>query len=723
MAGVQERIKYEQHYYILADISVTEKHNYVLKYGDTFALFDDNGGIRRFEIEDEGIYFEGTRFVSRLILKIENKYPLLLNAEMREKGKLLTVDLTNPGLQLDNGEYVQRGTLHFLRSIFLYNSNCYERIHVTNFGLKKVGFTFTFALDADYVDIFEVRGMQREKRGITHDPVVHDNKLVHSYTGLDNIKRITEFIFDPLPASITPNKAMFDIALEPGQTKEMFMTISCRYKRPNSRLSLWPVAHDRMQQKSKKLRANRCFIETSNDQFNHWLNRSSSDLFMLLTETKHGLYPYAGIPWFSTIFGRDGLITAMETLWIYPDIAKGVLSYLAAYQAKTQNLKQDAEPGKILHEQRKSEMANVGEVPFGQYYGSIDSTPLFIILAGNYFGRASDKDFLLKLWPALKSSMNWIKQFGDIDNDGFLEYHQKLSKGLVQQGWKDSDDSIFHKNGNLAQPPIALAEVQGYAYQARIQMAKMARMLDKNELADTLEAEAVQLKEKFNKQFWLEDLGIFALALDKDKKPCIVKSSNAGHCLFSEIVSDDVADRLSAMLSGDSFFSGWGIRTIAEGESRYNPISYHNGSIWPHDNALIAAGMGKYGYKQGVLKIISGIFDASCYVDFRLPELFCGFRRRKGEGPTLYPGACSPQAWSSGAVFLLLQACLGIQIDCPNNTIRFDKPMLPPFLHELTIHNCRVGDSMLDIIMHHHFNDIAINIVKKYGTVEVLIRK
>ncbi len=718
----KEKIKTEQGYYILADVSLA-KAEHVLKFGDVFAMLDNYGSIRRFGFEQEGIFYDGTRFVSKKILKIGTKYPLLLNAAANEEDEHLIIDFTNPDFETENGSLIKRGTLHFLRSIFLCDTSCYERICITNHGIENIGFSLNIEIEADYEDIFEVRGIKREKRGAYNDPIITDKDVIHSYTGLDNITRVTKFSFDQPATSIKANKVIFQLQLEPNHTKEIYFTISCRYEHTAVSLPAWSVAHNKIREKCTDLKAGRCTIETSNNQFNHWITRSTSDLFMLLTETNYGLYPYAGIPWFNTIFGRDGLITAMETLWIYPDISKGVLCYLAAHQAKKSDPLHEAEPGKILHEQRKSEMANLGEVPFGQYYGSIDSTPLFLMLAGMYYQRTADIEFITHLWPCLEAALNWMKQYGDMDNDDFLEYHRKERVGLVQQGWKDSDDSIFHKDGSLAQAPISLCEVQGYAYQAKIQMAHLARALDKIEMADSLESQAAKLKEQFNRMFWLEDLGTYALALDGRKQPCAVQTSNPGHCLFSGIASESAAEKISRLLTDDAFFSGWGIRTVADGELRYNPMSYHNGSIWPHDNALIATGMSRYGYKEESIKILKSFFDASKFVDFRLPELFCGFKRRKGEGPTLYPVACNPQAWASASVFMLLQACLGLEIDCKNNLIFFNNPILPESLHETKITDLRVGNSIIDIILHCHYNDVGINITKKQGDIEVLIRK
>lgn len=721
---MKDIIRVKDEYYISANFSFLEEQARVLKSGEMFAIFNQDGHISPFGFENQGLYFQGTRFLSRLVFHIAGRHPLLLSSSVKEENELMVVDFTNPDFSGPNQEFNPKGRIHLLRSCFLKEPSYYEWICVSNYGLSDISLNFGLEFDADYRDIFESRGITRKHRGHLREPRFGKNSVELGYQGLDHKQRLTKVSFEPGPLSVKKNRADFLVRLGPNQHKDIFIRVDCQNEKRQKIVEGFDQAHEELKHSCRRLKHDLCSVDTSNEQFNHWLSRSTDDIFMMLTRADDIFYPYAGIPWFSTVFGRDGLISALETLWNYPRISHGVLLYLSRNQSRDFDERHDAEPGKILHEVRQGEMANLGEIPFGRYYGSVDSTPLFLILAGRYYQRTGDMGLIRRIWPSLVSALNWINTCGDLDGDGFVEYDRKAIGGLSQQGWKDSGDSIFHKDGGLADPPIALCEVQGYVHEAKNQMSRLAFAMRERELGRRLLQEADQLKKSFLEKFWVAHMDYPAIALDARKNPCEVFSSNAGQCLFSGIVSRTQASRIRDRLMEERFFTGWGIRTLAKGEMRFNPMSYHNGSVWPHDNALIAWGLDRFGYKEEVLRITKGLFDASMTMDLnRLPELFCGFSRRSSQGPTLYPVACNPQTWSSAAAFLLLQSCLGLQIDALENKIYFINPVLPDYLQEVRIRNLKVGSSRLDLLLEYHPRDVGVKVLARTGSVKVVTMK
>jgi glycogen debranching enzyme len=712
-------------YYIAAAAPPAGERDRVLKEGDTFAVLDHHGDIRPVGMKEQGLYHEGTRFLSGLTLRLGPGEPMFLSSTVKDDNALLAVDLTNPDIREGDRVTVARGTVHLFRGVFLWRGVCYQRLRLRNYGLAPVEVRFSLRFEADYADIFEVRGTRRPRRGRMLPPTVEAGTVVLSYQGLDGVVRRSRLDSTPAPQRLTSAEAQFVVPLGPHAEADFRLTVTCD---SGAVTAPPPPDYDAALRRSadslRDAKARACDVHTSNEQFNDWLNRSLADLDMMVSETPHGLYPYAGVPWFNTPFGRDGIITALQALWVDPSIARGVLAYLAATQADAEVPERDAEPGKILHEARSGEMAALGEIPFGRYYGSVDATPLFVMLAAAYYERTADGAFAEAIWPNVARALHWIDAYGDRDGDGFVEYYRHSSNGLDQQGWKDSHDSVFHANGAMAQGPIALCEVQGYVYAARLGAARLAAVLGDAARVAELERQADDLRQRFELAFWCEDLSTYALALDGRKQPCRVRTSNAGQCLFTGIASPDRAARVARVLLDDRSFSGWGVRTVAEGEARYNPMAYHNGSVWPHDNALIGAGLARYGLNDAAMKVLAGTFDASLFMDLhRLPELFCGFPRRPGEGPTLYPVACSPQAWAAAAVFQLLQACLGLRVDAPAARVSFHFPELPEFLREVHIRGLRVGDASVDVRLEQHGRDVGVNVLGRSGHVEVLVLK
>lgn len=711
---------------IAATVSLHEQRPRTLKHNDTFAVFDHTGNVSAYPNSSEGLYHRDTRHLSQFHLTICGGIrPILLSSSLRDDSSTLTCDLTNPDIVGGNGKLIlQNDLIHVRRTRFICNGRLYERLTLTNYQDKTDIVACELQFASDFADLFEVRGAVRKRRGRTLPPSLEDDRISLGYIGLDGITRCTRLHFDPAPEHLTPNLAIFRFELPPRKSSTVSIEVAC--EEPETH---WPLRHRLIHSyraARNDLRANMArapSLVSSNEIFNQTVQRCVTDIYMLLTQTDFGPYPYAGIPWYSTVFGRDALITALEMLWFDPAIARGVLCYLAANQARDFDPDADAEPGKILHEVRHGEMANLKEVPFGRYYGSIDATPLFILLAGAYLGRTGDIETLNQIWPNIAAALAWIDLYGDRDRDGYVEYGRMSAEGLINQGWKDSHDSVFHADGAIAAGPIALAEVQAYVYGAWQAAAAILERRQDSDQAEVYRARAEDLRRRFDADFFDEELGTYVLALDGEKKPCRVRSSNAGQVLFTGLALHERVPRIVETLLAVTSFSGWGIRTVAAGEARYNPMSYHNGSIWPHDNALIAAGFARYGFRRESARIFEGLFAASTYVDLRrLPELFCGFVRRPANGPTFYPVSCVPQAWSAAAPLSLIQSSLGLTFDDEKRSLQFDQPMLPPFLDDLTIKHLAIGNEWVDLRLHRSGTKVLVEVLDRKGDLQIFAR-
>lgn len=692
-----------------------------LKHDDTFLLIDAHGDIGVSAGTSDGLYHRDTRFLSHLELRVNGLPPLLLGSSMREDNAIFSADLTNPDIFSGEGVVVlEKDTLHINRSVFVWRDTAFQRLALRNHSVKPLDLLLSITFAADFADVFELRGMRRARGGTISRRLNAPNETVLSYLGLDDVVRVTSIYFDPAPARLLEREATYRIALSSHEAIALCVAVRCNPTNPRPAPFIRSLLHAHRELRQAAQGA--AVVQTSNPLFDNILRRSMADLAMLRTETPQGPYPYAGTPWYSTTFGRDGLITALQMLWVDPRIARGVLFRLAALQATATDTSSDAEPGKILHEVRFGEMAALGEVPFGLYYGSVDSTPLFVLLAGLYFERTGDVKALAELWPAIEAALAWMDGPADRDCDGFVEYFRANERGLVNQGWKDSADAVFHADGRLAAGPIALAEVQGYVFAAKRLIARCARRLGYPDRADVLENESRRLAERFESAFWREDLHMYAPALDGAKEPCCVRTSNAGQVLFTGIARPDHAATVATTLLAPDMFSGWGIRTVSRREIRYNPMSYHNGSVWPHDNALIALGLAQIGAKGAVDRIFKGLFDAATHMDLhRLPELFCGFQRARNRGPTRYPVACAPQAWASAAPFCLLQAALGLELDPAGEELRLRNPRLPGFLDEVILRNLQIGDSSVDIAVRRDGKTVSVSVLRARGAIEVSV--
>jgi glycogen debranching enzyme len=714
----------DDQYYIRASGAAASVPKTVIKHGDGFIVADPWGD---FSLEFQGglgFFFGGTRFLHYLELRLARLRPLVLGRAISEDNLQVAVDLTNVDMTDKHGT-VPRNALYIQRLITLYDRQLFQTFTVTSFLEAPVDVPLELRYAADYADIFEVRGTPRRERGHAEPPQCGPERVVLGYVGRDRIRRRTELTFG-IPADVlSAEMAVFRLRLQPQRPVRLTLVVTAEIEgREVPRFHGVGDVLPRLREVDERQRAGMARITTSNAQFNALLARAAADLRMLQTETADGPVPYAGIPWFACVFGRDSLITVLETLPFNPSLAATTLRFLARHQATADDPFLDAEPGKILHEYRTGEMANCREIPFIPYYGTVDATPLFLMTLAEYVRWTGDLALARELMPAVERALGWLDGAGDLDGDGYLEYRRRSPQGLTNQGWKDSFDAVMHASGELAETPIALVEVQGYLYAARLGMAFVADALGDPRLASACRDRAERLRRRFAQDFWLPEEATYALALDGAKRRCAVVASNAAHALWTGIAPAEQAAGVAKRLMLEDMFTGWGVRTLAGREVRFNPMSYHNGSVWPHDNAIAAAGFRRYGFTDAILSVATALFEAGREFDHaRLPELFCGFPRQARLGVTRYPVACSPQAWAAGAPFLVLAACLGLSGEPMENRITLANPVLPPWLEWLEVHGLELAGSRLDLRVVHGREAASVELIGRRGDIELVVRR
>ena len=692
---------------------------YALKNNEEFLVADAMGDVSG---EGDGLFYRDTRLLSRFGLEIGGATPSLLSSGVSHDNVFFRADVTNRPLPELGGSVTPEGVIHVERARFLWEGRMYERLKLMQYGTRSIPAPLKVSFAADFADIFEVRGYSRPARGRRLPASVDADAVRLAYEGLDGEVRTSTVAFSQAPDRLSEDAAEFMLVLDERRTVALYIEVGVdRVATPGCERFRRAAARARVAMRDKRRRG--AALHGARGPFQTWLEKSRADLALLTAEMPTGPYPFAGIPWFSAPFGRDGIWTALQLLWLDPSLARGVLQFLADNQARSTSAFDDAAPGKILHEMRGGEMAVLGEVPFRRYYGAVDATPLFVMLAGAYARRTGDMLLVERIWGALEAAMGWIAGAGDSNGDGFVDYARATAKGLVNQGWKDSSDSVFHADGMLADPPIALVEVQGYAYAAMEAMAWLAGRRGDQERGRAWRTRAKRLRAAVERRFWLPDLGFYAIALDGAGKPCRVRASNAGHLLYARLPSAPRAALVTTQLLSSAFDNGWGLRTLAPDAPRFNPMSYHNGSVWPHDTAICAAGMAEYGNRRAAAALLSELFAAAMHFGTRLPELFCGFGRRPGEPPVGYPVACLPQAWSSGATFMLLQACLGITIDGVNRQVRIDRPELPAEVEHLVVRGLAVGPERVDLAFDRAGERVAVTPVGSVpASTEIVVR-
>ena len=686
-----------------------------LKDGDAFLVADGWGDLKG---GADGLFVNDTRILSRFVLTAGKARPSLLSSGVSQDNVYFTCHSTNRPLPPMGGRSAPAGVLHIERRRFVRDRRMFERVRMANHGVEDVLLPLSFDFGADFSDIFQVRGTLREKCGTVETPAHDGRRVTFAYLGLDGVRRTSCLAFSEPPARLTGSSADFMFSLPKGKRCDLYVECgpdSC--EQPDEARYRLNAVQARLAMRTRRRRG-ASLRGPRSPRFNEWLDQSRADVALLTTDLPTGPYPYAGVPWFSTPFGRDGIITAWQMLWLDPSLAKGVLTYLAMRQATEVSAFQDSAPGKIMHETRGGEMSALGEVPFGLYYGGVDTTCLFVALAGAYARRTGDFELIRRLWPNLVAAVGWMKNHGDFNGDGLISYQRGAETGLSNQGWKDSEDSIFHTDGRFPKGPIALLEVQGYAYAAWQAMEELAATLGDDRQAEWA-AQAERVRVLVEDRFWMEEEGFYAIALDGDGTQCRSIGSNAGHLLFTGLPSAERAKRVTKRLLGAEFRSGWGIRTLATGQARFNPMSYHNGSVWPHDTAMAAAGMARYGERRAVSLLLGEIYASATHFHMRLPELFCGFERLPGEPPIAYPVACLPQAWAAGSVFLMLQSALGVSIDAVAGTVEIDDPVLPAGIDRLNVTNLQVGVGIVDLAFQQMGNHTVVTSQNRSGLLRV----
>ncbi|MER9585658.1 amylo-alpha-1,6-glucosidase [Mesorhizobium sp. M0276] len=694
------------------------QRQFALKHEDCFIVADGYGDIRG---TGDGLFRDDTRVLSRFRLWIGGRIPSLLGVSLSQDNILFTANLTNLAALGPDGGEAPASAIHIDRTRFIWQDRMFERITFTNYSAREISLPVQLDFDADFRDMFEVRGTTRSRRGRAHDALIGESSVTFKYEGLDNVARQSVIAFSIKPDRLHPNHAEFLILVPSRDHRILYLEVGHGEEVPSSDRFRAAAARARFAMRSKRRQGATVF--SSGRVFNDWLTRTRADIALLTTDLETGPYPYAGIPWFSTAFGRDGVISALQMLWLNPALARGVLAFLARYQSTETSVFGDAEPGKIMHETRKGEMAVLRELPFGRYYGGVDTTPLYVYLASAYADRTGDEEFVDKIWDSLAAATAWMEDVGARNGEGFVTYRRAADTGLFNQGWKDSADAIFHADGTIPKGPVALVEVQGYVFAAYKGMAALAAKRGDDDKAAHWTAMAERVRKAVETHFWMPDRDFYALAIDGDGSQCAVRASNAGHLLYVGLPSAERAQAMATQLLSGHFHSGWGVRTLAADEIPFNPMSYHNGSIWPHDTAICASGLARYQERDSVVKLMSSMFEAAVRFNMRLPELFCGFTRAASDAPVAYPVACLPQAWSAGSAFMILQACLGIRIDGWKREISVEFPRLPIGIDNIVIRHLAVGQARVDLTFQRIGDRIVCYLDQNHeGLVPLLVR-
>lgn len=699
----------------------------IIKHQDIFFVAQHDGRIPAGNQDGFGLYFHDCRYLDGYDIRIVGTEPNAL-VSTSHRGSIAQFELTNERLRMPGGRSVPQQTfgIHLQRVIDAAETAVHDLFLIDNYGVEEHELPLSFSFHSSFEDIFVLRGLHPKKIGAANKPEWQNGVLVLSYHGADGVDRRLEVHPDPKPDKTTESGAEYALKLAPGDRKQISFSLRIIETMEQKGKAHWHASNpqsaaDAIDKGSNDWLAAYAEIHSDSLLLNHVMRRCLLDLLALKSSLDGCSFFAAGLPWYAALFGRDSIIAALETLAYEPRIAEQTIRLLAKYQGSKQDEWRDEQPGKILHELRRGELANLNEIPQTPYYGSVDSTPLFLILVGEHANWTGSLKLFEEVRFNVERALEWIDDFGTDPQLGYLAYASKSSKGLSNQGWKDSGDSIMNADGSLATPPIALVEVQGYVYRARLLIADLYARTGDNATAARLRQQASDLRERFNRDFWDADKNFYAIALQKAGRPADVISSNPGQALWTGIIDQQRVAAVVRRLMAEDIFSGWGIRTLSHQEKRYNPIGYHLGTVWPHDNSIIAAGFCRYGFDREAVQVLDGILCAAdCFAHNRLPEVFAGFSREQFAIPVRYPVACHPQAWAAGSVPFLLTALLGLRADALHNRLHVARPVLPNGVTELDFRRIKIGSGTVDL----HFEraadgTIQVDVAKQGGDLRV----
>ncbi len=702
----------------------------VIKDRGVFLTTDRGGQIPMEGPHGFGLYYHDCRYLDGYLLRMNGRAPITL-VSTTASGFRAIFELANPELPAAGGGVVGQHevAIRWDRVVEGDRRALHEVLRVKNFAAEAVEITLGLTFRAEFEDVYAVRNLCARAPGKASAARWDGARLRFRYEGTDDLVRTTDVRCWRRPDDVDGREARFVLRLAAEAEEEIALSITLGEIRrgepePEAASEAPDIEAIDRRQRAHEARHARGLARPSTGHvpLQQVLQRSLDDLAMLRSELSDQAFYSAGIPWFVALFGRDSLLVAMQTLAYDPDVAAQTLRLLALHQGTADDASRDEEPGKILHEYRVGELAHTGVIPHTPYYGTVDATPLFLITLARHAAWTGQLDLFRELRANVDAALEWMARYGQSKTTGYLQYQSRATGGLGNQGWKDSGDAIVMADGTLARQPIALVEVQGYVYLAKTEVAALFDRAGEPATAARLRKEAAELKARFTRDYWLPNEGFFALALTPDG-PAAVLSSNAGQALWSGIVEPEEARRTSESLLHERMFSGWGIRTLAEDDRRYNPVAYHRGTVWPHDNALIVAGFRRYGFDDAACRVFEGMVDAAGHFSMRrLPELFAGFRRCDYGVPVRYPVACHPQAWAAASVPFMLERLLGLTPEAFDDRLRIVRPVLPASVRDVAIRGLRVGGAVVSLAFERQGDGrVEVRVLESEGTLDVKV--